>query len=553
MTTRAVLYARVSSDDTRNESRNLRGQIDMCRDYAMQRDWLVVAELSEDDRGASGASLELPQLNRLLDMARAGECDVVVVREIDRFSRTLAKQLIVEEELRRHGVNIEYVLGEYPNTPEGNLMKHVKASIAEYEREKIIQRMTRGRQLIVKGGSVMLHGRPAPFGYRASADGRMLQIYEPEARIVRLIFSWYAEGDETGKKLGLRKIAHALTAMKVPTWTDVNAINTAKKRRVGEWCPTVVWKVLCTETYAGLWHYGRRNGNEPKTNDLPAEWLAVPVPAIVSRELWAKVQEQRTWNSQQASRNRKYFYLLAGKRLTCGHCGGAAYAQSVRKPDKVHQYYRCATALGYIVGKECEASGFPTGEVDSEVWSWVKSLLSDPQVLIDGIATHQVNAEKVQGPLRERMAVVEKLIDDNRSQLQRLLDLYLAGEFPRDVLAERKQSLEKTLAALEQEHNNLQARLTEQEVSVEQILQLQEFAARASQGLEQADTDLSMRQTIVERLDVRGTLVIEDGEFVVYPQCMLNVEPSRIVLPTTRRCRTRTPAPTGSGRQCRSL
>ncbi len=136
MSKRAVLYARVSKDDTRNDGRNLDGQLEMCREYAQAHGWHVVAELAEDDRGASGASFELPQLNRVREMAQDSEFDILVVREIDRLSRSLAKQLIVEEELKRHGVQIKYALSEYPDTPEGSLMKNIRATIAEYEREK---------------------------------------------------------------------------------------------------------------------------------------------------------------------------------------------------------------------------------------------------------------------------------------------------------------------------------------------------------------------------------------------------------------------------------
>ena len=112
MSKRAVLYARVSGDDRGKEGRNLDGQLDMCREYAQAHGWQVLAELAEDDRGASGAAFELPQLNHLLEMARANGFDLLVTREIDRLSRNLAKQLIVEQDLKRAGVEIEYVLGD---------------------------------------------------------------------------------------------------------------------------------------------------------------------------------------------------------------------------------------------------------------------------------------------------------------------------------------------------------------------------------------------------------------------------------------------------------
>lgn len=157
-TVRAVLYARVSKDDRGNDGRNLAGQIEMCQEYALSNGYQIVEGLTEDDRSASGALFDLPQLNRALTMGRKGEIDVLVVRELDRFARSLAKQLIVENEFKAAGVTIEYVLGEYSDTPEGNLMKNVRAVVAEYERLKINERMKRGRRQKLIADSVMSHG-----------------------------------------------------------------------------------------------------------------------------------------------------------------------------------------------------------------------------------------------------------------------------------------------------------------------------------------------------------------------------------------------------------
>ena len=200
VTKRAVLYARVSSDDRSKDGRNLAGQLEMGREYAQGRGYRVVAELAEDDRGASGAAIDLPQLTCVRDMAEAGDFDVLVVREIDRLSRRLGKQLALEEELKRAGVAIEYVIGEYSDTPEGELQKHIKAVIAEYERAKIRERMMRGRRNMARQGKVVMSGGSPPFGYRLSEDKTTLIPHEPEARVVRLIFRWYTVGDEEGKR-----------------------------------------------------------------------------------------------------------------------------------------------------------------------------------------------------------------------------------------------------------------------------------------------------------------------------------------------------------------
>ena len=67
---RAVLYARCSGDDSKKDGRNLAGQLDMGRRYSEEKAHTVIAELAEDDKGASGAAFELPQLNRIREMAR---------------------------------------------------------------------------------------------------------------------------------------------------------------------------------------------------------------------------------------------------------------------------------------------------------------------------------------------------------------------------------------------------------------------------------------------------------------------------------------------------
>jgi len=294
MSKRALTYARVSYDDRPNEDRNLEGQLEDYRAYCQEKGYRIVAELAEDDRGASGASWDLPMLNQALDMARTGEIDVLVTRELDRFARGLAKQLVTEGEFKRYGVDVEYTLAEYEDTPEGNLMKNVRAVVAEYERLKIAERMTRARRNFVKGGSVLLHGNAAPYGYHLEVErndqgrvkGTRLIIYEPEARIISLIFTWYVIGDEDGKKLSIRGIAKRLTQMRVPTWADSqgddpranNGLKSLKVRRFGEWSKGTVADILSNETYAGVWHYSKKKSP-------PNQWLAVEVPAIVDREL----------------------------------------------------------------------------------------------------------------------------------------------------------------------------------------------------------------------------------------------------------------------------
>ena len=89
------------------------------------------------------------------------------------------------------------------------------------------------------------------------------------------------------------------------------------------------------------------------------------------------------------------------------------------------------------------------------------------------------------------MAVVDDLIADNRHQLERVLDLYLAGDFPRKALTERKERLQTTVDALEQERAELAEQLEVRTLTDGAIETIMEFISKMGQGLDKAELDLN--------------------------------------------------------------
>ena len=144
----------------------------MCREYALSEGYQVVGEYAEDDRGVSGADFDAAELNRALAVARGDGFEVLVTRELARFARALAKQLIVEREFLKAGVRVEYVRGKYPDTMQGRLQKNIEAVIAEYNREDTAWRMTNGRRRRAEKGNVIPSAH-LPYGYQeATVDGK---------------------------------------------------------------------------------------------------------------------------------------------------------------------------------------------------------------------------------------------------------------------------------------------------------------------------------------------------------------------------------------------
>ena len=99
--------------------------------------------------------------------------------------------------------------------------------------------------------------------------------------------------------------------------------------------------MLKNETYAGVWHWNKSTWVDKKLVERPRDqWIAVDVPGIVSREVWAEARTQARANKVTAKRSTKYEYLMQG-RLTCTRCGKrfGGYMNRQQKPER--PYYQC--------------------------------------------------------------------------------------------------------------------------------------------------------------------------------------------------------------------
>src|SRR5688572_31066682 len=167
-TLRAAVYTRVSTLEQGERGYSLEAQAVDCRKLAAELSAEVVGTYSDQD---SGASWDLPGLNAMLDAAKRHEFDVLIVYDPDRLARNMAKQLVLEEELQRAGVALRYCTLRGGDSAEDRLLKNVRASISEYEREKIALRTLRGRREKAERGLVVGCG-PAPYGLRYVLDDK---------------------------------------------------------------------------------------------------------------------------------------------------------------------------------------------------------------------------------------------------------------------------------------------------------------------------------------------------------------------------------------------
>src|SRR5579872_501051 len=137
---RAAIYARVSTTD-----QNCEMQVSELREYAARRGWKVSGEYV--DTGWSGAKASRPELNRLMKDAAMRRFDAVMVWKLDRFGRSVRNCLDGIEALRAHGVRflaVSQSIDTDESNPTARLLLHILASVAEFEREMIRERVCAG-------------------------------------------------------------------------------------------------------------------------------------------------------------------------------------------------------------------------------------------------------------------------------------------------------------------------------------------------------------------------------------------------------------------------
>jgi site-specific DNA recombinase len=396
----AASYARVSTAEQADKGYSLPTQIEACLTLAAQHGYHVdPAHLFTDDY--TGTSLNRPQLRRLRALVRSGTVQTVLVHDLDRLSRRLVHQLILTEEFERAGVPLLVVTTPRDTkTPEGQLLVNVQSVLAEYEREKLKERTLRGLRGRAQAGKPP--GGTVPLGYRYH-NGRY-EIDEGEARLVRRIFAMYIE-----EGLSINAIVKRLTAERVPTHSDRRQRH-HKKLDVGIWHGARVHGVLTSETYIGTLYYNKTERIASATNpdkktrwrQRPREeWIEIPVPPILTQEVFDAAQAQTRRNAAQSRRNMKYDYLLSG-RLVCGACGCRMHGQcDVRT---MRRFYKC-TRPRWQLKTPCR------GEINAEtleatVWHAVEAALDNPARITAEVARRHAHAVDQHDELvREREAL----------------------------------------------------------------------------------------------------------------------------------------------------
>jgi len=204
---RVAIYARVSTEK-QGRDQTIDSQIEALRAWAADRGHELKEEHVFIDEGYSGSRLDRPALDRLRDAAREGEFEVVAVYSPDRLARRYAYQILLLEEFRRAGCQVEFVQRPISEDPHDQLLLQIQGAVAEYERAVLAERFRRGKLQKARDGHWT--AGQAPYGYRyvpaRDAVPAHLEVDEAEAEIVRMLYRWLIDERMTVRKI-LKRLA----------------------------------------------------------------------------------------------------------------------------------------------------------------------------------------------------------------------------------------------------------------------------------------------------------------------------------------------------------
>jgi site-specific DNA recombinase len=505
--TRVASYARVSSQKQADEA-TIESQRQAVLNRIQRDQFELPKELEFCDDGFSGSQLLRPALEQLRDQINLGLVDRLYVLSPDRLARNFAHQAILLDEFEKRQCKVIFLSQEgLPASPEANLLIQMQGMIAEYEREKILERTRRGRRHAATAGKVSVFGG-APFGYRyigkQEGGGEASWEIDPQnSEVVKLIFDLVGNERQT-----LGAVCRELQRRRIRT-------PSGKQR----WARATVTGILQNPAYYGQAKFGRERltprkpGRRAKRGDpaiprrakvtvatKPEDQITISVPAIIAEPLFNEVAKVMDENrKRQRARKKGSSYLLSGM-LLCAQCDSAYCSRT----QGGRQYYRCLGTDRHRLSKAgsdsiklCNNPSVKGPELEAQVWAELCKVLSQPERLVDELQRQREASPEAESKVDKQRQRVRQL----RDRLDRLIDAYESGML-------LKSEFQTRVGPLRQQHDRETFALAnfseDDRPTAEAIESLESITEKVGARLQDADFELkrTLLQLLIKRIEI---------------------------------------------------
>lgn len=437
----AGLYFRLSQEDERQgESASIEHQRTILRKYAEEHGFEIHDEYIDD--GISGTTFQRPEVQRLLDDAKTGIINTIIVKDLSRFGRNYIEV----------GQYIDYVFPAFgirfiaiqdnvdtENRDSGTMeMMPIMNVFNEWHAANTSKKIRAVKKANALAG--IYNGAKLAYGYMKANDEKHTPLIDEEvAPIVVRIFEMYASG------WSAKKIAATLTLEGIPSPKKYAYAKLGFRGRQGEhdiWCPTTICLMLDNMLYIGHLPQLRTSSvsykNHKKYKKDQSDWVITynNHEPIISQELWDKVQARR----KSVSRGRKtkigFTHPLSGF-LICADCGCKMKMNTSVHNNKRSYSFNCGDHMRY--GKAiCFSHHIMTKDLEAvildDIRTMAQRIVLDEEEIRNEFIKH--NAELADASIKKakkKLKLKQKRVEELDKLIQSIYEDKVKGKMEEDV------------------------------------------------------------------------------------------------------------------------
>lgn len=448
MLMRIAAYCRVSTDKD-DQINSLQTQKAFFEEYSLKNGHNLVRIYA--DEGISGTKIKnRKEFLRLLEDAKLGLFEMVVVKDISRFARNTVDLLESTRKLKSLNIETMFLTTNMSVLGNSEFVLTIFGALAQEESANTSKRIKFGKKLNAKKGRVP----NIVFGYdKIKGDYFSLEINEPEANTVRRIFDLYVN-----QGFGCNKIAVILNEQGIRT------------KRNNKFTQASVARILKNPIYTGIVVNGRQEvidflTSERKNND-ETQWHIVENPdlKIIGKDLFEEAskilnQRQKDFNINKTRQSNKYVFSTL---IKCKHCG-YSFRRFQRTYKNTYTYWVCS-------GRN--AKGMDSCPNNRSVYE--EDFLADIKRLLSKILSRQDDIlEKMQREYinslnsklkKSDVATLKAKIKKQNAFKQKYMDMYANDIISIAELKEKTGVINKEIASIQKQIKQLENSENEREV-----------------------------------------------------------------------------------------
>lgn len=412
---RVTFYARVSTESD-EQLNSLDNQISFFEDFIKSnKNWTYVKGYI--DEGISGSSVKKrKKFLQMIDDAKSGYFDLIVTKEVSRFSRNLSDSIKYTQELLANDVGV-YFQSNGINTydPNSEFILNMMGSVAQEEVKRLSSRVKWGHKEAMKKGRVL--GSSIITGYKKN-DAKLV-IVEEEAKKIRKIFKLYATG-----KYGFYKLAMELHRQGINNYKgNIYDKDTLKR-------------IIQNPKYKGFYRGHTTETIDYRTKQriyIPKEEQIIykdeTIPAIVSEELWNRANEildsrsalMKASNGNAKRSERKYCYTA---KIFCSD-HNVSYQRMSSKKKQTKTRWACGNYVKYRLDA-CESPIIAEMDLNNIFVIIMGQVLNNKNEIIKEMLDYYSNL-KIDNNYQFLISELKKEIKNIEEKKEKLLELNMDG------------------------------------------------------------------------------------------------------------------------------